>query len=182
MRPFDFAALWKPQLHPLEVIVRATILYLFVQAVFRLSGRKAMARWGIPEVALLFLVAVATRMGIVGDDPSLTSAMIALVTIVVLDRILTTAVARWRGAAELLEGPVLRLVRDGVVDRRAMRRAHLSDEELLARVREHGRERLDEVKDAFFERSGMVTLVFRDATRDDGRAGGGHARSPGGDR
>lgn len=161
MRAFDFGRLWTPELHPAEVVLRAAIIYLFAQLVFRVAGRKALQRWGMPEVALLFLVTTALRGSIVADDPSLTTAMIALVTIVALDRLLTTLAFRWRTCADVLEGPVLHLVRDGVVDHGALARARVAEHELLSRVRARGHQRLDEIKDAWFERSGEVTIVFR---------------------
>ena len=161
VRTFDLARLWTPELHPAEVVVRAAIVYLLVHLVFRVAGRKSIARWGMPEAVLLFLVAVALRKAIVVNDESVTTAMIALVTIVALDRLLTTVTFRWRSAADVVEGPVLRLVRDGVIDRAAMARARIAEHELLSRVRAHGHERLDEIEAAWFERSGEVTIVFR---------------------
>jgi uncharacterized membrane protein YcaP (DUF421 family) len=161
MRPFDLARMWKPDIPPWEVALRAAIIYGFVQLVFRIAGRKELGRWGTPEVALLFLVTVATRKSIVADDESLTTAMVALATIVVLDRILSALTSRSRRTADLVEGPVRQLVRAGKIDREEMSRARLSEDELLARVRERGKERLEDVKDAFLERSGNVTIIFK---------------------
>lgn len=161
MRAFDFGRLWALDVHPGEVVLRAAIVYLSTHVVFRIAGRKAIGRWGMAEVVLLFLVTIALRKSIVVDDESITAAMIALVTIVALDRILTTVTYRWSRAADVIEGPVRQLVRDGVIDRAAMSRARIADHELLSRVRAHGHERLDEIKDAWFERSGDVTIVFR---------------------
>ena len=145
----------------MEVVLRATIVYFFALALFRIAGRKSIQRWGMPEVVLLFLVTVALREAIVVEDGSITTAMIALATIAALDRLLTTVKYRWRGAADVIEGRVVQLVRDGVIDRRAMARVRVAEHELLSRVRARGHERLDEIKDAFFEPTGDVTIVFR---------------------
>lgn len=161
MPPIDLQRLWVPELNPLETVLRAVLAYGAVLVVFRAAGRKAFQRWGPPEIVLLFLVGTAMRKSIVADDRSLTTAVIALVTIVALDRVVTTITARAPRSADLVEGPVLRLVRDGAVDRAAMRRARIGDHELLAHVRAKGRTSIDEVRDAFFERSGEVTLVFK---------------------
>jgi uncharacterized membrane protein YcaP (DUF421 family) len=161
VRTFDLERILSPELNPLEVVLRAAAVYLLVQLVFRLAGRKALQRWGPPEIVLLFLVTTAVRKSIVADDESITTALVALVTIVGLDRLVTTLTARWRKAADVIEGPVVRLVRDGQVDRAAMARVRIGEHELLARVRERGHERLEDVRDAWFERSGEVTLVFR---------------------
>lgn len=155
--------LWEPQVHPAEVVLRAAIIYLFVTLVFRvIGGRKAMQRWGLPEVALLFLVTTALRKTIVGDDESLTSAMIGLTTIVGLDRLISEVTLRSRRVADVMEGRVLRLAHGGVVDHGALARVHLSEEELLARVRARGHARVEEIQDAWYERSGDVTIVFKE--------------------
>jgi uncharacterized membrane protein YcaP (DUF421 family) len=161
VRPFDFASLWRPELSPIEVVVRSALVYAFVQVLFRLAGRRSMARWGLPEVALLFVVGTALRKTLVGNDESVLSGFIALTTIVALDRIISAVVIRSSAAADTLEGPIVQLVHDGRLDRAAMLRSRISEDELLARVRARGHERLEEVKDAFLERSGEVTVTFK---------------------
>jgi uncharacterized membrane protein YcaP (DUF421 family) len=157
----DFAALWTPELSPLEVIVRASIIYFFVQLLFRVAGRKELGRWGPSDIVLLFLITTAARMSIVADDSSLTTAMVALATIVGLDWAVSLLTARSRRAADLLEGPVRQLVRDGELQREVMRRTRISEDELLAHVRAAGKETLADLKDAFLERSGKITVVLR---------------------
>jgi uncharacterized membrane protein YcaP (DUF421 family) len=157
----DLHRMWVPELAPLEVILRASIVYGFVTLLFRLAGRKELGRWGASDVVLLFLVTTAARMSIVADDPSVTSTMIGLATIVALDWALSALSARSERFADLVEGPVRRLVKDGALQHAALRRTRISEAELLAHVRQRGRERLDEVKDAWLERSGKVSIVFR---------------------
>ena len=163
MKPFEWGRLFTPDLMPWEVAFRAAVMFVFIQVLFRIAGRKAVGRWGVPEVALLFLVTTSSRMSIVADDPSLTSAMVALVTIVALDRLLSTFVFRSEGAADVIEGPVRQLVKDGELQRDVLAKTKVSESELLARVREKGKEGLAEGKDAFFERSGTITIVFRES-------------------
>jgi uncharacterized membrane protein YcaP (DUF421 family) len=162
VKSFDFAALWSPELPPQEVIFRAAFVYLFIQVLFRLAGRKELARWGASDIVLLFLIATAARKSIVADDASLTTAAIALATIVGLDTLLSAVTARSPRIADLVEGPVRQLVRDGALQRDVMRKTRISEDELLARAREKGKESLAEVKDAFLERSGKITIVPRE--------------------
>jgi hypothetical protein len=102
---------------------------------------------------------------IVGNDPSVTTAMIGFGTLVAID-----ALARWLSnvsprAGLVINGPVRVLVRDGRVDGREMRRAHLSRDHLLAALRLHGRERIEEVHLASLERSGEISFVLASPTR-----------------
>jgi uncharacterized membrane protein YcaP (DUF421 family) len=158
----DLHAMWTPELAPLEVVIRATIIYAFVQVLFRLVGRKELGRWGPSDVVLLFLITTAARTSIVADDSSLTTAMIGLATIIGLDWAMSFLTSRSRRAADVLEGPVRRLVRDGELQHDVLRKTRITEDELLAHVREKGRESLADVKDAFLERSGKVTVVLRE--------------------
>lgn len=162
MKSFDFGSLWAPELNPVEVIFRSVVIFLFIHVLFRLVGRKELGRWGASDIVLLFLVSTAARKSIVAEDASLTTAMIALTTIVLLDAALSVLTARKTRWADFIEGPVRPLIRDGALQRDTMRKTRISEEELLAHVREHGKESLEDVKDAFLERTGKISVVFRD--------------------
>jgi uncharacterized membrane protein YcaP (DUF421 family) len=162
VKSFDFASLWTPELSPWEVVLRATVIYVFIQVLFRVVGRKELARWGASDIVLLFLIATAARKSIVADDPSLTTAMIALGTIIGLDWALSALSARSSRVADFIAGPVRQLVRDGELQREVMRKTRVSEDELLSHVREEGKESLADVKHAFLERSGKITVIPRE--------------------
>ncbi|ACL66716.1 conserved hypothetical protein [Anaeromyxobacter dehalogenans 2CP-1] len=155
------SALWRPELPPWEVVFRAAFVYLFVQVLFRVVGRKEFARWGVSDIVLLFLVTTAVRKTLVADDASLTTAVVALTTLVALDWLFSLVTSRSRRAADLLEGRIRQLVRDGVLQRDVMRATRVSEDELLAHVRRLGKGSLADVKDAYLERSGSITVVLR---------------------
>jgi uncharacterized membrane protein YcaP (DUF421 family) len=163
VRGFDWHAMWAPQWPPWEVVLRATIIYFFTAALFRLVGRKELSRYATHDIVLLFLVATATRESMVGKDTSLTSAMIALGTIVAWDTLGSWLSYRSRRMARVIDGKIRRLVKDGAVDEAEMRRARVSHDELLALLRRHGHTDLGRVRDAFFERTGRVTFVMDDS-------------------
>jgi uncharacterized membrane protein YcaP (DUF421 family) len=161
----DWGRIWTPTWPPAEVAVRALLVYLAVFGLFRLIGRKELLRYSNFDIALLTLISAAGRQTIVGNDTSFTSALIGLGTIFSLDWLLSVLVVRNKRAANAIEGPSLILVRDGVPDEPALRRARLSRDELLARLREHATESLEDVERATFEHSGRVTFVLRSRAR-----------------
>jgi len=162
MSPIDWARMWRPERAPLETVVRAAFTYGLVVVAFRVVGRRELGRHSTYEIVLLLFVGVAMRQTIVGNDPSLTTAMIGLGTILVIDVVVAELVKLGARAANLIDGPVRELVRDGRPDDEAMRRARVSRQQLEAAVRSHGRERLGEVGRAYLERSGRISVVFRD--------------------
>lgn len=162
MRDFDWRGMWWPQWPPWEVALRAAFIYLFILLLFRLVGRKELSRYSTFNMAVLFLITVATRQTFLGDDPSLTSAMVGLGTIFGLDYLLSYLVFRSRRLADLLEGPVRVLVKDGVPIDRQLMHCRITIQELKAEMRRYGHDSLDEVTAAYLERSGRITFTFRD--------------------
>jgi uncharacterized membrane protein YcaP (DUF421 family) len=165
MRPFDWAGLWRAVMPPWEVALRAAIIYLFVQLLLRLVGRKRLAGYRIHDVVLLFMISPALRQTLVGEDTSLTTAMVALGSLAGVDAALAYLIHRSRSLERILEGSVRRLIRDGRLLEDELHRSRITRDELLAQVRQHGHESLEDVEQAFLERSGRISLVFRELAR-----------------
>jgi uncharacterized membrane protein YcaP (DUF421 family) len=157
--------MWTPQISPLEVAVRAFIIYLFVQLIFRLAGRKEFNRYSPFNLVLLFLIAVALRTSIVGNDSSITSAMVALGTMVGMDWIFSYLSYRNDLAANLIEGCVHPLIENGKLNERQMRKARVSRSLLLSEVRLRGGLSLDEVDQAMMEHNGQISVHFKSASK-----------------
>jgi len=152
--------MWVPSLSPWEVALRAAVIYVVVQVLFRNIGSKELGRYATHELAMVVLITVAAREAIVGPDASLTSAIIGLTTLAALEWLLSYLSFRSQRFARWAEGPVCQLIRDGHLQRRVLRRTRISHEDIFAQLRERGVGTLDEVKDAFLERTGKITFVF----------------------
>lgn len=154
--------MWTPELPPLEVAVRAAFIYVFLVTVFRLVPRRELARSSINDIVLLFLVTVAVRRTLVGDDSSLTSAFVGFGTLVLLDQLVNRLARRSPRWADWILGPRIALVQDGRILDEGLSRAGISAEELHGRLRAHGTEDLGKVQAAWLERDGKVTFLFRE--------------------
>jgi uncharacterized membrane protein YcaP (DUF421 family) len=161
MDAIDWVRMWRPEHHPLETALRAAVAYLFVHVAFRMVGRKELGRHSTYEIVLLLFVSVAMRQTIVGKDESLTTGALGFATLLLIDTLVAWIVRLSPRAARLIDGPVRELARDGRLDQDAMKRARITREQLLAALRSHGRERLEDVRRAYLERSGRISVVFR---------------------
>lgn len=128
MRAFDWHEMWAPQWPPQETALRAALVYLGVQVLLRLAGRKELGRYASFNVAILVLVTTAMRQTLV------------------------------------VEGDPIPLVRGGVVMRENLRRAHMSEAEIMSWARQRGVGTLGEIQDAFLEPSGRVSVIAREHT------------------
>ena len=142
-----------------EFVVRGAVSYLGLLVLLRLTGRHTFGEMSPFDIIVLILVGGVLRSAIVGNDNSLTGAFIAISTILALDKLLGMLAARSAPAAHLLEGQPLLLVRHGRVIDVALRRASLSQEDLLRELRMHEVETLDEVREARLETTGRISVL-----------------------
>ena len=160
MEPISWAEMWRPEESLPEVVIRAALVYLFVIALFRVAGRKELGRLSGFDVSLLFLITVALRRSVTGDDSSLTTAFVALATMVGLDRLLTYLAWRSDAIARFVEGPRRILVEQGELQWEELKRTRITADEVMAGLRRHGHDDLSVVKRAYLERNGKLSYVL----------------------
>ncbi len=155
-----WAEMWKPELSPLEVFLRATVIYALVQILFRLLGRRELGKYSTFDLAMVFLISTAVRQSIVANDDSLTSAAIGLGTIIAWDWVLSKLTFRSERFALFAEGPTVPLISNGVLQPEGLARCRVSESTLRSQLRLHGHDDLSVVKSAFLERSGSISFVL----------------------
>jgi uncharacterized membrane protein YcaP (DUF421 family) len=161
MKPFSWHELFVPTMAPWEVVFRAAFVYVAVHVLLRLAGRKELARYSVFDAALLFLITVAMRRSVVGEDSTLTTAVLALGTIIGMDRLFSLATFKSRAVKKVLQGDPRPLIRDGQVLEDELREVQFTRRDLESQVRLKGHESLSEVKTAFLEPNGQVSFIFK---------------------
>jgi uncharacterized membrane protein YcaP (DUF421 family) len=73
---------------------------------------------------------------------------------------------RFPGVRRLIRPAPLLLIKDGRVLRRSMRQEMITEEELMGQLREHGIERIEEVKKSYMEGDGRISVITTSSTRD----------------
>jgi uncharacterized membrane protein YcaP (DUF421 family) len=144
----------------MESVIRGAAIYLILMVILRASGRRTLAEITPFDFVLLLIIAETTQQALLGEDFSITNAVILIVTLIGLD-ILLSYVKKWSPtAARLLEGVPTVLIRDGKVDRRAMERSRISEDDVLASGRKsQGLANLDEVQHAVMETDSGISVV-----------------------
>jgi uncharacterized membrane protein YcaP (DUF421 family) len=109
---------------------------------------------------LLLIVAETTQQALLGDDFSITNSIILIVTLFTMDIVLSY-VKQWAPKAGLvIDGTPTILIANGRPDARALARARISIEDVLAAAREQqGLERLDQIKFAVLEANSGISVM-----------------------
>jgi uncharacterized membrane protein YcaP (DUF421 family) len=155
----DLSDLFVPTLSPIEVVFRATFVYVVMLILFRVFGRTQNARHAGFDVVVLFLIGTALRKTLVADDPSLTTGILAIVTLFSLDWLMSFVTWKSERLSFIVEGRPRRIVKDGAPDEDALRRSRINLHELREKLRAKGTDDVSGVKAAYVERDGQVTVV-----------------------
>ena len=144
----------------MESVIRGAAVYLVLLLIMRLSGRRTLAEITPFDFVLLLIIAETTQQALLGEDFSITNAVVLIVTLIVID-IGLSYVKEWSPlAAKLLEGTPTVLIRNGKIDRRALQRARVEESDVLASARKtRGIEAMDEIKHAVLETDSGISVI-----------------------
>jgi len=159
----DWANLFGFSVSPAEIFVRGTVIYWFIFLLFRFLLRRDIGAIGIADIMLLVLIADAASNGMSGGYDSITDGCILVATIAGWNYFLDWMSFHFPRVRRLLQQPPEALVIDGAIRRKAMRRELLTVEELQSKLREQGIEHLSEVKIAYLEEDGEISVLRHDS-------------------
>ena len=144
----------------MDAVARAAAVYVLLLVIFRLAGRRTLAQMTSFDFILLLIISEATQNAMIGDDFSFTNGALVVLTLVGLD-VLLSHVKRWSTAAETwLDGKPTIIVEQGRPKRDTMKRARVSEQDVLLAAREtQGLERMDQIKYAVLETSGGISII-----------------------
>jgi uncharacterized membrane protein YcaP (DUF421 family) len=144
----------------METVIRGAAIYLFLLVIIRASGRRTLAEATPFDFILLLIIAETTQQALLGDDFSITNALVLIVTLVVID-IGLSYVKRWFSvASRLVEGTPTVLIHEGKVDERALKRSRVDIQDVLTAARtRQGLESLDEIKHAVLETDSGISII-----------------------
>ena len=145
----------------IEIVLRTAVMYLFTLTLVRVLGKR-----GLGQLSPFELVIIVALGSAVGDpmfyaDVPLAHGIIVITAVVALERVLVKLTERNRPIERLIESSPVLLVRDGVLLVEALNREDLSQNEVFMGLREKGVEFLGEVRRAYLEPSGHIS-VFKE--------------------
>ena len=145
-----------------EKVVRSALVYAFLIVALRVVGKRELGQSNTLDLVVLLLVANAVQNGIIGNDLSVTGAVIGAAALFAINEAVSRATYVWPFASRLLEGEPSVLIAGGKPVRKALGRAGISLPELRATARRQGFPDLGEVHTAILETNGVVTMFRED--------------------
>jgi uncharacterized membrane protein YcaP (DUF421 family) len=159
--PVDWHEVFVPSGSLVELVVRASVMYLLILAGFRMFRRDA-GSLSVSDLLVVVLIADASQNGMAGEYKSLTEGGVIVATIFAWNYALDWLAFRSRFVYWLLHPPSLLLIRNGQVQRRNLRAEMITKDDLLEQLREQGVDDISHVRKCFLEGDGRISVIRAD--------------------
>ena len=144
----------------MESVIKSVVVYLVLWLVIRSSGRRTLGQLTVFDFILFLMVGGLAQRALTAQDYSLTHAFLIIATFVIMDIAVSFLERDAPSIGRILKGVPTIVVENGHVLSARLRRARLTEEEILeAARRNYGLERMDEIKFAIFEASGEISII-----------------------
>lgn len=157
----DWQSVFVPTESLLEIFIRGTIMYLAMFALLRIFRRQA-GSFSIADLLVIVIIADAAQNGMAGDSKSVTESLLLICTIIFWDYSLDFLGFKSKLFEKILEPEKLKIIENGKMLRRNMRKEMITPEELKSQLRQDGIEDVDEVKMGYLESDGHFSFIKKE--------------------
>lgn len=141
-----------------EFMVRATVVYLVLLVMVRLTGKRTVGQFTPFDLLVVMLLSEGVSGSLNGQDESLPGGLIVAVTLVLLDVLIATLTSRSRKADAMLEGNPVLIGRDGVIYRDVLKRERVPEADVEKALR--GADcALEDMRMAILESDGNINIM-----------------------
>ena len=164
----DLPALFAVEMPLPELVVRGTVIYWFLFVVFRFVLRRDVGGLSTADTLLLVIVADAAQNAMAGEYRTITEGLVLLTTILGWNLLLDLLAYRFRAFSRFAMPRTLPLIRNGQFVMRSLRRELIGPDEVMSKLREQGIAHLRQVRHAWLEPDGEISVVrYHDDSIDD---------------
>ena len=141
-----------------ELVIRGLIVYLFLIALLRLTGKRQIGEFSPLDLILLLILSNAVQNSMSAGDNSLIGGLISATTLVGINYLVNLLMFKNKKFEAILEGGSQVLISQGKIFEEVMNDAKLTRLELDSTLRLAGYFELKKVKLAILENNGRVSV------------------------
>jgi uncharacterized membrane protein YcaP (DUF421 family) len=150
----------------LDIAVRAIIVYCSVIIGIRLFGKKELAQLSIADLVFILLLSNAVQNAMVGPNDTLEGGLVAALALFITNFIFKQVLYKSKRLNEWIQGESILLIYKGSLQEQHLQRVRITQDELLAAVREHGVPDFAHVDLAVLEVDGNISIISADFSKE----------------
>ncbi|TWR31549.1 DUF421 domain-containing protein [Mucilaginibacter pallidiroseus] len=146
----------------IELIIRALIIYLILMVAMRSMGKRMSSQLSRNELAAMVSLAAAIGVPMMAPDRGILPAIVIAFVLVAIQRTIAKAASKNQSFERLTQGNISTLIKDSVIEVKALEAVGLSRERLFAELRCNSIAHLGEVKRVYIEANGAFSVIKTD--------------------
>ena len=158
LMPDNWQEIFIPELSLAELVVRGMILYFLILILLRILPRRTISELGAMDLVFVLLITEAASHAL-GDFTSIGDGVIMVMVIMICSFSVNQLTFHSTFFQKMFEQPPVPIIKDGKMLHRNIRKELITQDELMARLHENGIEDLKEVKDAWVESEGNISMI-----------------------
>ena len=162
MHHIDWVKVFAPDTPVLEIIARGTVTYLSLFTLLRVILRRESGNLGITDMLVIVLIADASQNAMAGSYNSVSDGVLLVSVIIGWSYFLNWLAFHWPFFEKLTKPKKLLIVTEGKMLKRNMRKELITHEELMTEMRKAGLTSLQEIKVAFMESDGSISIIEKE--------------------
>jgi len=143
----------------LRIIGSTLAVYLFIIIAIRLFGKKELAQLSVVDLVFILLISNAVQNAMVGPDATLMGGLVAASTLFIVNYLLKYLQFRFPKFRKAVEGETIMLVYKGKIMTPHLKKASITEDELMEAAREHGVATISEIDLAILEVDGNISIL-----------------------
>lgn len=156
-------SVWFPEVSVWEKVLRSVVVYLFMLAAFRFTGKRQVGQLTPFDLVVLLVISNVVQNAIIGPDNSLGGGLIGAVVILLLNYAVVEVAFRSKRLRRLLEASPTLLVHNGRILHDNLNKERLTLDDLHAALRRSGVADVAHVRVAVLEENGGISVIPRAA-------------------
>lgn len=142
----------------LDIIIKTTILYIFIIIVYRIMGKKEVGQLGIVDLIVSILIAELAAISIEQSDSSVLISIVPILVLVFIQIIFNYIGLKSDWFRKLIDGNPTIIIKDGKIKFKEMTKIRYSLDDLITQLREQGIKSIEEVDYAILENDGKLSV------------------------
>ncbi len=144
----------------LEVVFRSVIMFTVLLLTLKLTGKRGVKQLSVFETVIIIALGSAAGDPMFYEDVGIVPAITVFLVIIVLYRTVTWLIGRSKRFEAFIEGKTECLISDGKFAIQAFEKESLAQDEFFTELRVKSVEHLGQVKNAYLETTGEVSIYF----------------------
>ncbi len=144
----------------LEILFRCVVMYVVALAVLKMAGRRGVKQLSVFELVIILTLGSAAGDPLFYEDVGLLPAISVFFFILILYRLTTFFISRFKYVEQLLEGTATYLIEDGEFAIEKFAKGSLALDEFFAELRLRNVTHIGQVDLAILETNGQISVFF----------------------